>query len=626
MANRYNQKPVVAAETRFTANPLSELEFSKMTDVVTVDTCFNGGELVPILCEEVLPHSTYEIDLNYVIRQTTSKVPVMGELICDVFAFEVPHRVVNESWKNVMGENSSGRWIAPEVELAPLVRSYTQGTATKFIQVPVGSVADHYDFPTQQPISKETLEQCNDLVFKGYLACWNENFRDQNYQNPIAFSKNNFYQGFFELPENVGSNLTVTVDSDDVADGSFPNGALVKALQGEGGQLPATAEPQTFYLKASSFSALGAPLKVNKLHDYFTSALPSPSKGRDVLFNFAETAPVSINTSADTFTNFDGNLQLKLGSAPSYATSYSLGVATGSASTPDYNISTVRGQGANVDYSVGKPITGSNLVGVADLSSVSGLSLSELRTGAAIQKIYEAMGRGGTRYREFIDTFFGLSIDNPFDDVPTCIGQIRRPLDLYQTAQTSASTSDSPQGSLAAFGYTNKGGRLTLHSFKEHGFLHVFVVVRHKNLYSTYMPKHHFRRSMLDFYYPQLANLSEQPIYTRTINPFVYGNIQDSVWGYQEAWAEYRYSPDRCHSLMRSGVDGSLNVWNYADNFEADLETMDGDWLLSNTAEVVARSTATAESTQPQFKGQFVFKITKELPMPVYSVPGMDII
>lgn len=626
MANRYNQKPVVAAETRFTANPLSELEFSKMTNVVNVDTCFNGGELVPILCEEVLPHSTFEIDLDFVIRQTTSKVPVMGELIVDVFAFEVPHRVVNESWKNVMGENTSGRWIAPEVDLAPLVRNYTQGTDTRFIQVPVGSVADHYDYPTQRPIAKATLEQCNDMVFRGYLSCWNENFRDQNYQNAIAFSKNNFYQGFFELPEDVGSTLNVTVDSNDVADGSFPEGALVKALQSEGGQLPATSEPQNIFLRASMFSALGGPLKVNKLHDYFSSGLPSPQKGRDVIFNFAETAPVSINTSANTFTNFSSNLVLRLGSIPNPSTSYGLGVATGSATVPDYSKGTVRGNPGTVDYSVGKPVTGSNLVGIADLSAVSGLSLSELRTGAAIQKIYEAMGRGGTRYREFIDTFFGLSIDNPFDDVPTCIGQIRRSLDLYQTAQTSASTSDSAQGSLAAFGYTNKGGRLTVHSFKEHGFLHIFAVVRHKNIYSTYMPKHHFRRGMLDFYYPQLANLSEQPVFTRTINPFVSGNALESVFCYQEAWAEYRYTPDRCHSLMRSGVNGSLNVWNYADDFEENLITMDGDWLLSNTAEVVARSTATAEGEQPQFKGQFVFKITKELPMPVYSVPGMDII
>lgn len=614
--SKYKQNTVVSGETRFTDNPLSNIEFSKFRTPARVKTTFDGGDFTPILCLEVLPHDTFKCDLDFVIRQLTSQAPVMDNLIVDIFCYEVPNRVVNQSWKNVMGENSSGKWIAPSVDLVPLVSSYTQGNDTDYIQIPKGSVADHYDFPTQAPISKQHLMQCHDLKFRGYLEVYNNYIRDQNYQPPIPYSKLNVPEGFFELPTDTGKKIDVVIGANSPSSGQHTRGALVKSLYGEGSISPDV--DQDIYIKNSTFSALDKPLKANKLHDYFTSVLPSPLKGREVQFNFAESAPVAISAGSDL-----KPLGTPLRVAPfsgSFITSQILGV--------DNEGGAVRARNANVDLTTGNPqsIGYTNLQGFADLSKVSGFTLSELRTGAAIQQIYESLARGGSRYREFIDTFFGLDINNPFDDIPTCIGHIRRELDLYQTAQTSATTEDSPQSKLTAFGYTAKGGHLFTHTFKEHGYLHIFAVVRHKNTYSTYLPIDNFRRSMLDFYMPQLANLSEQPVYTRSINPFLPPARADDVFGYQEAWAEYRYIPDRTHGLLRSDSEGNLDIWTYADLYDPELLIADGEWLQSNTAEVVAKTTATSELDEPQFKGDFTFIFEMERPMPVYSVPGMDIL
>lgn len=82
---------------------------------------------------------------------------------------------------------------APEVSLAPLKNELSGST-----QIPIGSVADYYDLPTQAAIPNVVLCQMNDLVFRGYLACYNEYFRDQNYIAPIPFSKLNIYNGFLD--------------------------------------------------------------------------------------------------------------------------------------------------------------------------------------------------------------------------------------------------------------------------------------------------------------------------------------------------------------------------------------------------------------------------------------------
>lgn len=624
MAQRYKQNVVNHSQTRFTNAPMDELQFSRMKSSPKHITTFNAGDIVPIYCGEVLPHDTFKFDTSFVIRQTTSLVPVMGQLMVDIFAYFVPNRVVNTAWKNVMGENTSGQWTAPDVALSPLVRPYTNGNNTNFIKVPVGSVADYYGFPTQGELSKALLSECHDLKFRGYLEIYNNYFRDQNYQPPIPYSKLNIYNGFFETAQNTEREIDIVLQAGKEADGSNPQGSIVHALQGDGGTNP---RQQTLYFKSSSFSALGKPLKANKFHDYFTSVLPTPQKGRDVVVNFAETAPVAI-TAGRELNPLGNGLRLAPFSG-TFVVPQVLGVES------DSGENAVRARNSTIDFTAGNPqsIAYTNLLGTADLSQVSGFSVNELRQSAAIQRVYENLARGGSRYREFINSFFGLDVDNPFDDIPTCIGHIRRELDLYQTAQTSASEDNgTPQGTLAAFGYTDNGGHLFQKTFVEHGYVHIFAIVRHKNVYSSYFARNNFRRTMLDYYMPQLANIGEQPVYTREINPFI-GDIEQ-VFGYQEAHADYRMEPDMVSGYMRTGIKTasgqddplSLAQWTYADDFSDTLQISDGDWLKSNTEDVVLRSTALQDRDYPQFKGQFTFSIDKERAMPVYSMAGVDII
>lgn len=620
MSNKFNQGFVADSATRFTQAPMSDLEFSRMTATPTRLTTFNAGDIVPIYYSEVLPHDTFSIDLSFVIRQNTVLTPTMGQMQVDFYAYFVPNRVVNESWKNVQGENTSGMWTAPEVSLVPL---YTTRSGFQSVQVPVGSVADYYDYPTQAPIPAVVLQLCNDLVFRGYLEIWNEHFRDQNYQPPIPFSRLNVYEGFFEpkgmsISLDASSSGSVTVPVSQVSDGSSSTGAIQKAIFGDG-----SVNRQAFGVppRASSWSALDAPLKANKLHDYFTSVLPSPQKGPDVTFNLANYAPVLTRTEIANTSTSPVGLQMDLDTTAPF-TGQLLGLGQTGSTTPGSGRFVI-GTDQIASNSSPRVLSPRNLW--VDLSNVTAVSISDLRFGAAVQQVYETLARGGSRYREFINSIFGLDVDNPFTDTSVCLGHISRNLDLYQTAQTSPSAEGStPQGNLAAFGYTSNGGHLFTKTFVEHGYIHIFAVVRHKNVYSSFMSRDKFRLNTLDFYLPQLANISEQPVYTREINPFYSDN--DAVFGYQEAWSEYRFEPDRVSGLMRPGVHGSLALWNYADDFDSGLAIADSSWLKSNSASVLDRSLAVKSSIAPQFKGQFLFKVTKERPMPTYSVPGLDVL
>lgn len=607
------------SELHFSEALFGEVESSRMTAPPLHLTTFNAGDIVPVYCREVLPYEKMSLSVDFVIRQTTLMTPTMGSMSVDFYAFFVPNRVVNKSFKAVMGENYNGSWAANPVSLAPLVNS-----ASGSVQIPVGSVADYYGFPTQQPIPRSVLSLCHDLKFRGYVMIYNEFFRDQNYQPPIPLSILNVYQGFLDpegsvIPLNGATSQSspTSINPGVVPDGSYGAGSVAHELYG-------SAEPSFNGSVAprralNSFRATMKPLKANKLHDYFTSCLPSPQKSQSSVM-------IPATGSIDPLRVVTSSVEPPL---PASSQPLRMRLINNGAIPSDAPLGVNVGQVAMIAGSTtfGSSLAPSNLVTASDAPVTGiGIDIADIRLAAAIQQVYEALGRGGSRYRSYLASFFGIDVDDPFDDIPKRLGHVRRELDLFQTAQTSASEEGStPQGNLSAFGYTSSGGELFRDvTFIEHGYVHVFAVVRHKNIYSSYMSRDNFRLNMLDYYQPQLCNISEQPVYCREINPFA--SNPNNAFGYQEAWSEYRYEPDQVSGYMRPGVEGSLSLWNYADEFDSGLQINDALFLRSNSEEVLNRTLAVNSSLAPQFKGAFKFIVDKTLPMPTYSVPGMDII
>lgn len=559
----------VMANSRFAFNPVGiDIRRSTFRRPFTHKTTFDAGKLIPIYCDEVLPGDTRSFDVSQVTRMTTPITPVMDNAYLDIQAYFVPMRLVWEHTKEFFGENTSSYWT-PGVEYTiPQVTAPSGGWA-------VGTIADYLGIPTG--VGNISV---NALMFRGVALVYNEWFRDENVQSPLYVNKDD--------TTIAGSNGSTYVT--DVQKGGIP--------------------PQ-----------------VAKFHDYFTSALPAPQKGPSVLLPLGDAAPVSVAGTGKGL----GLVGTNIGSSEiGYASVVSGGNnISGYKSSGVQNVGTTglsNWAGSSGAIGVSSDPAKSGLSGIADLSNATAATINELRQAFQIQRLYEKDARGGTRYIELLKSHFGVTGSDARLQRPEFLGGKRVPITMSEVAQTSSTDSTSPQGNVAAFSKTTSMDNLFNKSFEEHGYLYIFVCVRTDNTYQQGLEKMWSRKRRFDFYWPALANLGEQPI----LNKEIYaqgsnvvdsnGNVVDEqVFGYQEAWADYRYKPSRVSGKMRSNASGTLDVYHYADSFNS-LPTLSSAFINAGSQNV-ARTLAV--QNEPQFIMDFAAMDKATRAMPMYSVPGL---
>ena len=279
----------------------------------------------------------------------------------------------------------------------------------------------------------------------------------------------------------------------------------------------------------------------------------------------------------------------------------------------------------------------------ADFAGLNLTSVSSLRSAFAIQRLYEAFARGGTRYRELLYSIFGVTAPDYRVQVPEYLGGDRIPINMDQVLQTSSTDSVSPQGNTAGYSLTTNVQSSFTKSFVEHGMVIGLACIRVEHTYCQGVEPYWFRKNLFDFYFPQFANLSEQPVFKRNLMATGFSEYDDTVFGYQEAWADYRFAPNRLSGDFSPVVHDSgtsvvyqnsplATAWTYNDFYPlsydvsgtdvefSKLPTLSAGWMFedsSNVGQTLAVSGAT------QFIADFRFNVTAVRPMPVRSVPGL---
>lgn len=366
----------------------------------------------------------------------------------------------------------------------------------------------------------------------------------------------------------------------------------------------------------------GLPYIAAKYHDYFTSCLPSPQKGPDVTLSVASQGNLPVKAFPENVpvsSSSDGNM--KLGSVTSNngvfswhsLNNRSLGTSF------DGNLAIT---GSTDDFS--PTVSGFGPMNLWAVNSGNAIiaTINQLRMAFQIQKLYERDARGGTRYIEVLKSHFGVTSPDARLQRPEYLGGNRVPINVNQVIQQSGTGAgaDTPQGTVVGMSQTTDSNHDFMKSFTEHGYIIGVMVARYDHTYQQGIERHWSRKTRFDYYWPVFANIGEQAVLNKEI--FAQGTAKDNeVFGYQEAWSDYRYKPNRVTGEMRSAYEQSLDVWHLADDY-ASLPSLSDSWIREDK-NTVDRVLAVKSTVSDQLFADIYVSNRATRPMPMYSVPGL---
>lgn len=517
------------------------------------------GKLYPVKLQEVIPGDDFSEDVSFVSRLTSAFLrPVMDDLYMDLYAFYVPGRILYDDFERVFGNPSPSAYTDNDLGEIP-----TLGASV----VSSKSVGDYLGLPVGNIPSGVSI-----LPFRAFASIYNEWFRNEN------------------------TNDETFVQKGDVVSTETLNG-LSWSASNYTGMLP----------------------NVGKIKDYFTSAVPQPQKGAPVSIGSVVfpggSYPVVGAPSGDPL-----ELMLKPINDASWVSGngMAIGVTAGGA---NLNYRTVQTTPSTTFASVGTQLGLAPMeVNVPSVAAGS-VSVDELRLATQKQLMLVADTMYGSRYREYIFGHYGVNIGDNTVQVPQYLCGKRIPLSVQQVAQTSEGTEDSPLASLAGYSYT-VGSRDVKYfkGFPEHGYVLWVACIRYKHTYQQGIQKLWGRTVRDDFYDPLFAHIGYQPIYRSEIYAAGSTGLKDEIFGWTEAWSEYKHSLREVSGEARTVATNSLDIYHFADNYSS--SPVIGAQFNDETPDFVNRTLSVPSTSQDQFIIDFHSDTYKTRVMPLYCEPG----
>lgn len=524
----------------------------------SVKTSMNVGKLYPVRWEEVLPGTNWKSDTSFTATLTSAYLrPVKDDLLIEHCTFFVPLRLLYDNLENVFGNSSTSAYEEGNTAVLPVTN-----TAVTIYPKTVG---DYLGLPVGQ-----LPPGINILPFRAFALIYNEWYRNQNVDNGVYIQT-----GGYSADEEPG---------DDAWGGSFYCS-----------ELPS----------------------VTKLKDYFTVAVPSPQKGSPInIGTFSGFVPLRANAESSTLVNLGGEPRLAIaGSTTQGPGSFDLRVGTDSSG----NKLVINAGGSVTESTNLQSISRTNL-GIS-ANEIAGLNVNDLRMAVALQRMQELDIFGG-RYREYLLSHYNVNNGDARMQVPEFLGGKRCPLFNQTVAQTAPGSSSSPLAALAGFSETvdSRGGSFSK-AFTEHGYLMTVACIRQRHTYQQGIQPKWTRSERNDFYDPCFAHIGNQPIWQSELYAVGKTDLHDNVFGYKEAWSEYKQSFNEVSGDARTAAEHSLDLYHFADLY--DNAPVLGKEFIDETSKYFGRTLAVSTTVQDPFFVDWCFRDVVTLPIPLNCDPGL---
>lgn len=534
------------------------------------------GDLVPILCEEVVPGDTFKDETEVMIRFAPTLAPVMHRIDVYTHFFFVPNRLLWDEWKTFITGGEDGTEMPPFPRInvtASLPAGIPNAGLEKYVGR--GSLMDYLgmnDLTAEKVLNYRDNNidyYVNALPIRAYNLIWNEYYRDQN--------------------------LTEEIDINNDVSGDYP---------------------LTYYRDYRNQLTLK---KRAWEKDYFTSALPWPQRGPEV------TLPL------DATVNIEGNGSIPLSfysnnGIPTFIKDPASGetIATSGDIVNPNNGALAQKVDANgniidvqLDVTSSHYTKGSDVAnGIKATANLESLTINELRRQNAIQRWFEKNARAGSRYIEQIFSHFGVKSSDARLQRPEYLGGGKTPVmvsEVMQNSATDSSGSETPLGTFAgnliSLGQTHQFKRY----FEEHGWIIGIMSVLPRTNYQQGVPRKYTKYDKFDYYFPDFAHLGEQEILNREIYDDPLDGKNEEVFGYQSRYAEYKYLPSR----VAGDFKDSLSFWHMGRIFE-NRPNLNFEFVESDPTD---RIFAVEETNHGHLWCQVYHKLKAIRPMPQFGTP-----
>lgn len=430
------------------------------------------GFVVPVNLTEVLPGDSIQQSTGVFMRLAPMLAPVMHPVHMSVQSFYVPARLLWDDFEDFItgGPDGADVSVPPTVTVTP-----TQGSLADYMGIPLGHAVTVSAMP-----------------FRAYNLIWNEYFRDQDLQQPLAIS----YEA--------GADTTTVTNL----------------------QRPAWQK------------------------DYFTTARPWPQKGPSV------SVPVDMSAAGTPSLSFTGSLangavsgNPNFGPNMNADTNMSPGVRISGGKLQMYGTSSYQTVSSLSGLAVANPTVNGTIRYTPGQSGIGSVDVNAMREAFALQRFQEKRALFGSRYEDYL-RYLGVRPQDARLQLPEYLGGSSQTIQFSEVLQTGGDA----VGQLYGHGISALRSRRIRRFIPEHGYVMSLLYVRPIPVYAQGIERLWHRETKDDYWQREFEHIGQQEVLNQEV--YADGTEADKgTFGYQNRYDEYRRGVNTIAGEFRTTQD-----------------------------------------------------------------------